>query len=270
MSEIKEDQVMPEVNEYAPGTFCWPELTTTDGAGAKKFYSELFGWTPQDRPAGPDMVYTMLQHKDKEVGAMCEMDAQRRSQGVPPHWLSYVSVKDADQAVESAQKLGGAVLMPAFDVFDVGRMAYVQDPTGAAFAVWQPKKHIGATLVNEPGALCWNELVTTDTNAARQFYTGLFGWTAEEQQMGPMTYTIYQNGGQPAGGMFERPEEWGPVPPNWIVYFAVDDCDKTAEKAQSIGATIVSPPSDIPDIGRFAIIQDPQGAVFAIIKLAHS
>lgn len=258
---------MPEVTDYAPGTFCWVELSTTDAAAAKRFYTDLFGWNVVDTPAGPDMTYTMLQVDGKDIGALYEMENERKSQGVPPNWLSYISVKSADDSAAAGEKLGGTITMAAFDVMEVGRMAILRDPTGAVIALWQPKNHIGARLVNEPGALCWNELATTDRKKAADFYTGLFGWSANEQQTGPMLYTIFSNGEKPAGGMYEITEDMSGMPSSWIVYFAVENCDSTAEKAASSGAKIIVPPTDIPNVGRFSMIQDPQGAVFAVIKL---
>jgi predicted enzyme related to lactoylglutathione lyase len=148
-----------------------------------------------------------------------------------------------------------------------GRMAVVQDPTGAVFSLWQPKQHRGAGLVNAPGSLCWNELMTTDTNKAGDFYTGLFGWGKDVQNFGPMEYTMLTNEGRPTAGMLQITPDMGPIPPNWLIYFAVDDCDATVQKASELGANVMKPADDIPGIGRFAILTDPQGAAFAIIKL---
>ncbi len=163
---------MATMAQHAPGTFCWPELATTDQDGAKKFYTSLFGWTFTAGDMGGGETYTMLKLKGADVGALCTMRKEQRSQGIPPHWSSYVSVESADQAAAKAKQLGGKVLMEAFDVIDVGRMAILQDPTGAVVCVWQAKKHIGVGVMNEPGALCWTELMTTDTDRAEKFYTG--------------------------------------------------------------------------------------------------
>jgi predicted enzyme related to lactoylglutathione lyase len=261
---------MQESPEYAPGTFCWVELGTTDGEGAKKFYTELFGWTFEDKPIGPGGVYTMLFQDGKDVGALYEMPAEMRSLGVPPHWLSYVSVASADESAAKAKSLGATLMKEPFDVFTVGRMAVIQDPTGAVFALWQPGTHKGASLVNVPNSLCWNELATPDTEKAGDFYTGLFGWGKKVQDLGPMTYTSFINGERPAGGMYTPPPEMGELPPHWLLYFAVDDCDSKVTKANELGANTLSPPMDIPGIGRFSILQDPQGAAFAIVRLTNS
>ena len=260
---------MQETPEYKPGTFCWVELGTTDGEAAKKFYTELFGWDFNDSPMGPGMVYTMLKLNGKDVGALYQMFPEMLSQNIPPHWLSYVSVDNVDESAAKAKELGATLMKEPFDVMDVGRMVTVQDPTGAVFALWQPKSHKGAGVVNVPNSFCWNELVTTDTKKDGDFYTGLFGWGKDVQNLGPMEYTMFTNDGRQAGGMFQLTPEMGNMPPHWLVYFAVDDCDAKTQKATELGASTMKPPADIPGIGRFAILQDPQGAAFAIIKLEN-
>lgn len=259
---------MPEMDSYTPGTFCWVELATHDSKDAKRFYTSLFGWTTQDSPIGPDQYYTMLRLRGKDVGALYGMGSQEQSAGVPPHWNSYVSVASADDGAAKARQLGGKILKPAFDVMDAGRMAVIEDPTGAVFCLWQANRNYGAVLVTEPGAFCWNELATPDPKAAGDFYTGLFGWDSMVQEMGATSYTTFSNAGRPAGGMYQPSAEQAGMPPAWVVYFAVGDCDASFSQAQELGAAVMAPPMDIPGIGRFAILADPQGAVFAIIKLA--
>jgi predicted enzyme related to lactoylglutathione lyase len=260
---------MPEITHYAPGMFCWFELGTSDAEAAKKFYGELFGWTANDMPAGPDMIYTMLQRDEKDVGALYQLTEEHKSKGVPPHWLPYICVASADESAAKATELGGTVAMGPIDVFDAGRMAVVADPTGAVFAIWQPASSIGAKLRDEPYTLCWNELWTSDTTKAVEFYTKLFGWATKLGDMGPMVYTELMNDGKPIGGMLPITPEMGEVPPHWLGYIRVEDCDVTADKAKTLGADIKLPPTDIPNVGRFAVIQDPQGATFAIIKLTQ-
>jgi uncharacterized protein len=263
MSEAR----MHETPQYAPGTFCWFELGTSDSAAAKKFYTELFGWDFTDSPIGPGMVYTMLKQDGKDLGALYELMPEMKAQGIPPHWLSYVSVTSADESAAKAKAAGATVLKEPFDVMTVGRMAVIQDPTGAVFALWQAGTHSGAGITNVPNSVCWNELATNDTARGGDFYTTVFGWTKKVQQMGPMEYTSFMNGERPAGGMYKLPPEMANVPPNWMVYFAVNDCDASVAKAASLGAKTISPPMDIPGVGRFSILLDPQGAAFAVIKL---
>jgi predicted enzyme related to lactoylglutathione lyase len=258
---------MSEMTEYPPATFCWPELVASDSDAAKEFYAKLFGWTVSDVPLSNDQVYSMASIDGKEVGALYQMWPEQEGQGVPTHWGSYVSVPNIDETVKKAASLGGQAIVEPMDVFDAGRMASIIDPGGAVFSLWQPMKHIGARLVNEHGTLCWNELLTKDTEQASSFYTELFGWSTQDMDMGHMIYTIFMNGEKPAAGMIKLGQESGDVPPNWLVYFAVNDCDLSADETTRLGGAVINPPMDIPNIGRFAVLSDPQGAVFAIIKL---
>jgi predicted enzyme related to lactoylglutathione lyase len=259
---MSETGTQPQL-EHAPGSFCWAELATTDGPGARKFYAELFGWEAQDNSVGPDMVYTMLKLNGKDIGALFQKGETMKD--VPTHWASYISVANADEIAAKAKSLGGTVMKEPFDVMDAGRMAVLIDPTGAAFCIWQPGKHTGFGVKGEPNSVSWNELLTTDTARAIDFYTKLFGWTADTH--GPMQYTEFKNGDTHAGGMMKIQPQMGPMPPNWAIYFAVDDCDATFKKATSLGASAFFPPMDIENVGRFSTMSDPQGAVFSIIKL---
>jgi predicted enzyme related to lactoylglutathione lyase len=255
-----------EVGKYAPGAFCWAELGTTDQQAAKKFYSGLFGWVVNDMPMGPDEFYSMLQLRGRDVAALYRLREDQTAQGVQPHWLLYVAVESVDATVTAIRAAGGKTLAGPFDVFDAGRMAVSQDPVGATFGIWQARKHIGAQLNNEANAVCWNELVTGDTTASSGFYGKVFGWKFQTKE-GPMVYTEFYLNGQAGGGMFKMPPEMGDVPPHWLPYFAVEDCDAKVEKARSLGGVILAPPQDVPEVGRFASIADPQGAAFSMIKL---
>ena len=256
---------MVEKTRHEPGTFCWVELATKDGAAAKRFYTSLFGWGVDDMPIPDGSTYSMLQKSGKKIGALYQLGPQQ--QGVPPHWNSYVSVASADASAAKAKELGGKVMVEPFDVMDAGRMAVFSDPTGAMFSLWEPKRHIGAQVVNEPGAFCWNELYTTDPRKAAAFYIGLFGWKMNARHMDFGDYVIFENSEGMMAGMMQVPKEWGPVPPHWLVYFAVDDCDGSVEKAKRLGANVTVPPMDVDTAGRFAVLADPQGAGFAVIKL---
>lgn len=265
MTEAK----MQESVEYKPGTFCWVELGTTDGDAAKKFYTQLFEWDFTDNPVGPSGVYTILKQNGKDVAALYQMPLEMTSNGVPPHWMSYISVADADESAAKAKSLGATLMKEPFDVYTMGRMAVIQDPTGAMFALWQPGTHPGAGIVNTPNSLCWNELATRDTAKAGDFYSGVFGWEKNVQQMGPMTYTSFMNGDRPAGGMYEPGPELGEMPPNWMVYFAVADADAILARATELGGKSCVPAMDVPGVGRMAVMTDPQGAAFAVIKLEN-
>ncbi len=263
---------MPTMTKYAHGQFSWVELGTTDAAAAKKFYGGLFGWTFDDMPAGPDMVYTMCKLGNHTACALYAMGEEMQS--VPPHWLSYVTVDDVDQATAKAKQNGAKAMKEPFDVMDVGRMAVITDPTGAHLAMWQPKKHIGAGIWGDPGAAIWNELFTTNVDQAGKFYAQTFGWKTQAVDMGPMgTYTLFSGDGTKQtqrGGMMGLPPQMRGAPPHWLAYFASSDVDAQAKKATELGGQVLSPPTDIPgNIGRFAIVRDPQGAVFALFAPAN-
>ena len=181
---------MTVITAHAAGTFCWPELATTDVAAAVAFYSAIFGWDGDDQPTPAGEPYTMLKLADREVGALHPMQPGPRTAGVPPHWMSYVAVVNADDAARTAVGLGGTVIAPPFDVMDAGRMAVLQDPTGAVFSVWQARSHPGAGRINEVGALCWTELYTPDTEKAGVFYAALFNWHPKPWD-GPTEYTVF-------------------------------------------------------------------------------
>ena len=258
--------------QHAPGTFCWAELSTSDTEGAKSFYTGLMGWEALDDPLPGGGVYTMIKHQGGNVGALYEMPEKMRSQGVPPSWLLYVTVENASATAKKAAELGGTVIKDAFDVFDIGSMAVLQDPAGATFAIWQPKKHTGTEHVDgKPGTVCWNELASRDAGVAGNFYSELFGWKATEQEMeGIGKYTMFMNGDARAAGMLQMDEDFGDLPSHWMVYFSVDDCDARAEQTGQLGGKVSVPPTDIPTVGRFSVVNDPQGAVFSIIKLADA
>lgn len=259
---------MSEMTEYKPGTFCWPELVASDTGKAKDFYSKLFGWNITDVPIGEDNVYSMAAIGGREVGGIYQMWPEQAEQGIPTHWVSYVSVANVDEATEKAESLGANIIVEPMDVFDAGRMAVIMDPVGAVFSIWQAGQHIGARVVNEHGALVWNELATKDTEKAKEFYTEFFGWGVDDMDMnGGMIYTAFMNSDRPAAGMIAITADMGDMPSVWSVYFAVDDCDKGVEEAKSLGGEVVVPPTDIPEVGRFSFLKDSQGAVFAIIKL---
>lgn len=252
---------MGERTKYEPGTFCWTDLTTTDQAAAKVFYSGLFGWEAEDRPVGEGAVYSMMKVDGKDVAAISPQPPQQREAGAPPVWNSYISVESADEALARATTLGGTAHAPAFDVMDVGRMAVIQDPQGAYLMVWQPRSHIGAQLVNAPGALVWNELASPDLDASSAFYGGLFGWTLEPFENSPTPYLGIKNGGANNGGM--RPLDPSGMPPHWLVYFGIENIDAGLAKATELGGETIAGPIDI-QMAKIAVVRDPQGAVFAL------
>jgi hypothetical protein len=256
---------MSERTSYAPGTPSWVELSTPDMDAAVEFYSGLFGWDvpPAENPEQTG-GYRLAMKDGKPVAGMMPL----MQEGQPPAWTTYVSVEDADATTAAVKEAGGNVLAEPMDVMDLGRMAIFADPTGAVFGIWQPGTFVGAGLVNEPGALAWNELGTRDPDAAKAFYAAVFGWGTRDSDMGEMgTYTEWLNGEDSIGGMMDvsgrLPDE---IPAHWLVYFAVENTDAALETVKSSGGGVSFGPIDIP-AGRFAIVTDPHGAAFAVIQM---
>jgi len=259
---------MPEITQHTPNTFCWPELMTTDSAAAKRFYEKLLGWKYTEDEVGEGQVYIMAHVHEKNVGAMYQINAEQRKQGIPPNWLQYISVAKLEDTVDKAKARGARVMMGPMDVLDIGRMAVITDPQGATLALWQPIKHIGVQLSGDVGTPCWNELYTRDLDGSGAFYTNVFGWSSETSNMGGTDYTMFSIEGRPVAGMLEIKPEWGEIPPMWMVYFNVTNCDAAAKTVTSNGGQIFAPPADIPGMGRFAVISDPQGASLGIFQTA--
>lgn len=255
---------MQVVKGYPDGLFCWVDLATTDLEGAKEFYTGLFGWEAEEIPAGEENVYMMFRIEGNNVAGAGSLDPQMEAQGVPSHWMSYVKHDDVDRIVQKAVEAGGQVLFPPMDVMEEGRMTMIQDPTGAVFGTWQPRNHTGAQLVNRPGALTWNELQTRDLEAASKFYSDLFGWEYQVDQQG---YHACSQDGRVHAGMMAMDENWDEnVPPNWAVYFLVEDIEETVDRAEELGGNIVVPPTAAGEWGTFSVIQDPQGGVFSAME----
>jgi predicted enzyme related to lactoylglutathione lyase len=253
---------MPEVNSYPAGTPSWVDLATPDMNMSQAFYSAIFGWEVKD--LGPETGgYAMFTKTGKQVAGVGPVMAE----GQPSAWTTYVSVDDSDSTLEAVKRAGGTAIVEPMDILDVGRMTVFADPEGAVIATWQPRSHVGADLANEPGAFCWNELQTRDPERAKVFYGEVFGWGAETSEMAGMKYTEWKRGESSIGGMMEMPDEIPQgTPPSWLVYFGVEDTDASVATATKLGATLLAGPIDIP-AGRFAVIADPTGAGFGIIKL---
>ena len=255
---------MPEFNGHQPGTFCWVALSTTDRAAAKKFYGGLFGWSYDDVPAGPNDTYTLAQISGKDVGGMSDLMDEQKTMNIPPHWASYIEVADCDATVAKAAQLGGQVLVPTIDVMGKGKMAFLADPDGAAFGLWQSMSHKGAQLRDEPNTLCWNELGSRRLDVVGAFYTNLFGWKTNVMTGAKGPYTMFLNGETPIGGMYPITPDMGAMPSHWIPYFAVADLEASNAKVKSLGGKTIMGPVEVPNMGRFTIQLDPQGAAFAL------
>jgi uncharacterized protein len=248
---------MGERTSYTPGTFSWVDLQTSDQEAAKAFYSDLLGWEYEDVPVGDGATYSMAQLQGHPVAAIGGLQGDE----MPPHWNCYVTVESADASADRARELGATIVAPPFDVFDAGRMAVFQDPQGAFLSVWEAKENIGAGLVNVPGALTWNDLISPDLQASAAFYRDLFGWDIEEIPGSDGQYWSITNRGRQNGGLMPMPPGSHPA---WNLYFAVEDVDATVAKAGELGGATIMGPMDIPNGSRLAVIRDPQNAVFSI------
>ncbi len=245
-----------------PGEFCWINILTPDPPKAQKFFSDLLGWTWVEMPG----VGYRMQLDGKDIGGLFDLNGPNTPPGTPPVMGVMVKVKSADATVAEVAKLGGKA-MPPMDVFDAGRMAMCFDPTGANLDVWEPKAQQGMSVdPTKHGAPSWFELTTKDTDAAREFYTKLFGWKAEAMPMPDFTYTTLEFDGNKIAGIMPVLPEMGDMPSFWCTYFTVNDTDAVAAKAKSLGGTVFIEPSDIPQVGRFAGIVSPQGVMFMVIR----
>ena len=252
---------MSERTSYEPGTPSWVDLSTPDPDAAKRFYGALFGWQADDAgPVEETGGYAMFRLRGKQVAGVGPlMDPNQ-----PPVWSTYVATDDADAVAARARDAGAQVLVEPMDVMDAGRMAVLAHPAGGIVGVWQPGRHTGAELVNEPGALSWNQLHTRDKEGAAAFYNAVFGWTLGDFGGMPV-FNLGENG---IGGMMDMPPGTpDEVPAHWMVIFSVADADATASQAADLGGQVLVPPGDIEGVGRLAVLTDPQGVVFAVISL---
>lgn len=259
---------MAHVDSYAQGRPNWIDLSTSDPEAATTFYSALFGWEFEANDTGGGPPYFIGHLDGRRVAGLMQQPPDLAAQGVPSSWNNYVATDDIEATVAAGTAAGGTTLMPPMDVMDTGRMAIMADPNGAVIGFWQAGTHIGAGIVNVPGTWSWSELHTADVPAAVPFYAAACGWTTVDMDMGPMgTYTVFQLGEDGMCGAMSPPVEG--IPPHWETVFAVDDTDATVETARAAGATVHAEPFDIPEVGRSAVLADPTGAVFQVIRFAN-
>jgi uncharacterized protein len=257
---------MPERSSYEPGTPSWVDYSAPEVDGAKRFYTELFGWDTED--AGPPEEtggYGFFMQGGKRIAGV----GPTQGEGQPPMWSTYIATDDVDAAAQRAKDAGGDVIVGPMDVMDAGRMAFVMHPGAGALGIWQAGRHTGAELVNEPVSLTWNELLSRDVDGAKDFLRTVFGIEPDDQDYQGMTYTMLNVGGNGVAGLMAMPEQMpAEMPSYWQNYFAVADADATVAKALQLGATVIMEPMDAPGIGRMAALLDPQGAGFSVITLA--
>ncbi len=254
---------MANIETHIPGSFCWMELATSDQPAAKSFYSGLFDWQPTDAPMGPDAFYTTFKLQDRKAAACYTLMPDEAKMGIPPHWKLYISVANAAASTQRAKDFGGTVFCGPFDVATHGTMSTIADPTGAVFNIWESKEHPGIGVHNEAGSFCWADLSTGDPARAAEFYSGLFGWTTDRSKD---DYTHIRNNGEYIGGIPPASVRQAGVPPHWLLYFQVDDCDASTAKAKELGANVYMGPMTIERVGRMSVLADPQGAVFSLFQ----
>jgi len=243
------------------GKFVWFEHMSNDIPKAQAFYESLFGWQTESMPAGAQ-TYRMIKNGDQGIGGLRSV-----MPGVSNGWISYVSVADVDATYAAALKAGAKGLMSPEDFGPMGRGATIADPGGALLSLWKGNQDDRADVDKTAvGDWHWNELWATDDKAALAFYEGVLGYTHESMDMGPQgTYHVLKTGDKMRGGLVAQPKG----PPIWLPYVAVDNCDTTTAKALELGAeSVVMPPTDIANVGRFSIVLDPLGAAIAFIKPA--
>jgi predicted enzyme related to lactoylglutathione lyase len=249
---------------HLPGKFVWFEHLCADSARARKFYDALFGWHTEVMPIG-EQRYSMIMNGNAGIGGYGSATA-----GDPSRWMGYLSVADVDASFNAALAAGAKSLMAPMDFGPVGRGATLADPTGAVFSLWRSAEGDRPDAERTPaGEWVWNELWTSDPVAALAFYEGVFGFTHDSMDMGPQgTYYLLKKDGVNRGGMARS------VDPSaksmWLPYVEVADCDGTAAQAGTLGGRVLSPPADIPNVGRFAIVADPLGAAIAMLRSSHA
>lgn len=264
----------PNAGEHVLGAICWNELNTRDTKRAVDFYTKVVGWTTHACPSNGGPSYTEWVTKNgAHVGGMMEMPAEIPSV-VPANWAVYINVQDVDAAVAKAVKLGAHKFMDAMDVPSVGRICKIADPTGAVIHLFKGVDQCAIRAPKtEPGSFCWVELLTSDPVAAEKFYTQFLGWTVTRMPMPTGDYTLFwlasadiskKSGG--VGGMMKITPEMGQMPSCWLTYIMVEDVDAAAARATQFGGKVCCPPTDIPNVGRFAVATDPTGATFALYK----
>ncbi|TWV30451.1 VOC family protein [Streptomyces misionensis] len=257
---------MPEVTEpYPTGTPCWIDLMTPDQQAALDFYRDLLGWQGQAGPAEYG-GYAVCELHGRPVAGIAPQHAPEGAPEPPTVWTGYLATTDAQATQDAIVSAGGTLLLPVTDVGRLGRMLLAADPQGAVFGVWQPGEFFGAGVVNEPGALIWNELHTSDVPAATGFYGEAFGIEIEPME-GTDSYWELRVGGRTVGGATRLADDPPGTPPHWLTYFAVDDVDATVDALVKRGGTVLAPPFDMV-AGRMTVVADPHGAPFAMIKPA--
>jgi predicted enzyme related to lactoylglutathione lyase len=244
------------------GNFVWYEHLTKDPKAAIAYYTEVIGWKTQPFEGNKD--YVMWAASEGTLGGVMKLPEDAAKMGAPPHWMAHVKVQDTDATCTQVKKLGGKVVHEPSDIPTVGRFAIIQDPQGAMISIFKPSGDMKLHDMSKQGEFCWNELMTTDSASAFNFYAEIFGWKKlSEMDMGPMgTYRIFGMGETQLGGMMTAPKDMK-MPPSWLYYISTDNLDAAVDRATKKGGKLMNGPMDVPG-GRIAQLTDPQGAWFAL------
>lgn len=248
------------------GHFVWYDLLVKDQRAAIAFYTEVVGWKTQS--FGDDSHYTMWTGSEGPLGGVMTLPDEAVKMGARPHWIGNVRVENADKTAALAKKLGGKILREPSDIPTVGRFAVIADPQGASVSIFSPTIDMNRHDVKNQGEFCWNELMTSDSAAAAEFYTEVFGWKIlDEMNMGAAgVYRLFGIGEERLGGMMTS-TKGAPMPPAWIYYTEISNLDAALMRATQKGAKVMNGPMDVPTGGRIAQLTDPQGAMFALHQL---
>lgn len=253
---------MTKTNKHDPGTVCWVDLMTSDAEKARNFYKAMFDWT--FAVGGPESgYYSMANLGEDHVAGLGPIPEGMK---MPSAWSVYFCTDNVDTTAERVKANGGKVMMGPMDVMDEGRMAVLADPTGAVFGAWQPMKHTGAERIDEPGAMCWYEVYTTDAAKARDFYCKVFNLEPKKLEGAEVDYWTFHKGPKTVGGCMKMTEHMAGMPSHWNTYFAVKDCDAAAKRVAELGGKVMAPPFDTP-YGRMSAVFDPIGAAFCVIEM---
>ena len=249
------------IGNHPNGSPCWADIGVPDLRRAIDFYTALFGWEINEGPAEYG-GYSMCLVDGSPVAAISPaMDEDSTSYW----WNAYFATDDVDATAKLVTEAGGSIVMDVMDVMDQGRMTIAKDPSGAQFGLWQGKAHTGAQLVGEPDTMCWWELSTPDSGSARSFYQAILERPVEDMGIQGFDYATVMVDGNSVAGLWGVPGEEA----HWTTYFAVDDADAAVARATAAGGTVVREASDSP-YGRFAVVADPFGAAFAVMRLGES
>ena len=263
-----EERYMFRVLKYPHGAFCWVELRSPGHEQIKDFYANLMDWEVDDAPQNVKQKYTAFQKDGQNVAGFCPMDEQATNIYDQPQWVNYISVNNTKLLADRVSEYGGTILLGPTEAFDGGSMMIIQDPTGASVVVWQPKRFIGAGLINTPGTFTWNELITPYPEKALEFYSKLLGWTYHPQE-GQEDYYLIQNNGRNNAGVLHMNEAWGNAPARWYVYFSIDNHSERLAKAKLLGGTEIEKPTDGGETNQYSLLVDPVGAKFHITQLTN-